>query len=150
MTPGPGLPESRRGRAETATDPPGLGNKPRVLCVEDDQDLAVLIQAVLAREGLEPVHARDGREAVAYIENNPPVAGVLLDILLPYLDGFQLIQKIRAQPGWQRVPILMLSAKVQQRDVLRALEAGANDYMLKPFDPAMLVTRLRRLLGTTP
>lgn len=132
----------------TAT--PGVGNKPRVLCVEDNQDLAVLVQAVLAREGLEPVHAGDGREAVTYIENNPPVAGVLLDILLPYVDGFQLIQKIRAQPGWQRVPILMLSAKAQQRDVLRALEAGANDYMLKPFDPAMLVARLRRLIGTAP
>lgn len=132
------------------TETPGVGNKPRVLCVEDNQDLAVLVQAVLAREGLEPVHAGDGREAVTYIENNPPVAGVLLDILLPYVDGFQLIQKIRAQPGWQRVPILMLSAKAQQRDVLRALEAGANDYMLKPFDPAMLVARLRRLIGTAP
>lgn len=132
------------------TAPPGAGNKPKVLCVEDNQDLAVLIQAVLAREGLEPVHAGDGREAAIYIENNPPVAGVLLDILLPYVDGFQLIQKIRARPGWQRVPIMMLSAKAQQRDVLRALEAGANDYMLKPFDPAMLVARLRRLIGAAP
>jgi len=124
----------------------GAGNKPRILCVEDNQDLAVLIQAVIAREGLEPVYARDGREAVQYIETHPPVAGVLLDILLPYVDGFQLVQKIRAQPGWQRVPILMLSAKSQQRDILRALEIGANDYMLKPFDPAALVARLRRLV----
>ncbi|MNL83724.1 Phosphate regulon transcriptional regulatory protein PhoB [compost metagenome] len=66
--------------------------------------------------------------------------------MLPYADGFQLVSQIRAKPNWESVPIVMLTAKSQEKDIVRALDAGANDYVLKPFQPQELMARLRRFL----
>jgi DNA-binding response OmpR family regulator len=116
------------------------------LIVEDDQSIAMLLRFILEREGFRVDHAADGREAQRLIASLPPPAVVLLDVMLPYADGFELIANIRAQPGWQKVPILMLSSKGSERDISRALDAGADDYMVKPFQPDELKARLRRQL----
>ncbi|MNT82340.1 Phosphate regulon transcriptional regulatory protein PhoB [compost metagenome] len=71
---------------------------------------------------------------------------ILLDVMLPYADGFQLVSQIRAKANWAEVPIVMLTAKSQEQDIVRALDAGANDYVLKPFQPQELMARLRRFL----
>jgi DNA-binding response OmpR family regulator len=73
---------------------------------------------------------------------------VLLDVMLPYVDGFEIIKLIRAQEGWQATPVLMLTAKNTERDTVRALDAGASDFIIKPFQPQELLARLRRFLKT--
>jgi DNA-binding response OmpR family regulator len=66
-------------------------------------------------------------------------------VMLPFFDGFQLVRILRAQPGWETVPVIMLTAKTQESDIVRALDAGANDYIVKPFQPKELLARVRRL-----
>ena len=89
--------------------------------------------------------ARDGREAKLIIEQSKPPDTVLLDVMLPFFDGFTLVQMARAQPAWENTPIIMLTAKTQEKDIVRALQAGANDYIVKPFQPAELLARVKRL-----
>ena len=120
--------------------------RPKVLVVEDDEDISYLIKFMLSRDGFEVITAFDGREASRIIEESPPPQLVLLDIMLPYIDGFQLITQIRNKPEWHGVPVVMLTAKTQERDIVRALDSGANDYVLKPFQPDELLARLHRLL----
>lgn len=114
------------------------------LVVEDDEHISHLLQFMLKREGYVVHAARDGREAKEFIENNPPPEIVLLDVMLPFFDGFTLVGILRSQPGWKTTPVIMLTAKTQERDIVRALDAGANDYILKPFQPAELLARVKR------
>jgi DNA-binding response OmpR family regulator len=67
--------------------------------------------------------------------------------MLPYIDGFELVKTIRAKADWNKVPIIMLTAKTMEQDIVRALDAGANDFILKPFQPNELLARLRRFLN---
>ena len=114
------------------------------LVVEDDEHIAHLLRFMLEREGYDVQHAADGREGLRLIETQPVPAVALLDVMLPFVDGFELVRRLRAQPGWAAVPVLMLTAKTQEKDIVRALDAGANDYVLKPFQPAELLARMRR------
>lgn len=118
--------------------------------VEDDEHIGLLLKFMLERAGYRVTLSRDGRAAQAHILASPPPAIVLLDVMLPFLDGFQLVGLVRAQPGWEQVPVIMLTAKTQERDIVRALDAGANDYILKPFQPDELLARLRRLVRPRP
>jgi DNA-binding response OmpR family regulator len=70
-----------------------------------------------------------------------------MDVMLPSLDGISLLKHLRAKPAWKDVPVLMMTAKSQEEDVLRAIDAGASDYVVKPFDPTELIMRIRRLVG---
>lgn len=118
---------------------------PSVLVVEDDEHIAHLLRFMLERSQYRVDLARDGRAARQYIESRPVPRVVLLDMMLPYIDGFELVSLLRQQPGWQAVPVIMLTAKTQEQDIVRALDAGANDYIVKPFQPNELMARLRRL-----
>ncbi|APX93351.1 two-component system response regulator [Halomonas sp. 1513] len=121
---------------------------PRILMVEDEEDIAFLIRFLLERNGYAVEHAADGRQALERLSE--PVADgdipdlVLLDIMLPYHDGLEILERLRAQPAWQAVPVLMLTAKAREADIVRALELGAEDYVTKPFQPDELLARLRR------
>ncbi|AEG93430.1 response regulator transcription factor [Ramlibacter tataouinensis] len=119
---------------------------PSALVVEDDEHIAHLLQFMLERQGYQVHLARDGRHGKELIETLPPPAFALLDVMMPFYDGFQLVTLLRAQPGWQAVPVIMLTAKTQERDIVRALEAGANDYVLKPFQPNELLARVKRFV----
>jgi len=116
-----------------------------VLVVDDDQDLAEMLGIVLNGAGIEVDLVSRGDEVMDVFRNNPPDL-VLLDIMLPGLDGIEVCRQIRAFSV--RVPIVMLTAKGDTHDVVLGLEAGADDYMVKPFKPSELValirTRLRR------
>lgn len=114
------------------------------LVVEDDEHIAQLLKFILERERFVVHLARDGREAKAFIEQNPPPAIVLLDVMLPFFDGFALVTILRAQPAWKIVPVIMLTAKTQEKDIVRALDEGASDYIVKPFQPAELLARIKR------
>jgi DNA-binding response OmpR family regulator len=118
---------------------------PRVLVIEDDEHIGQLLKFMLERESYAVHMMRDGRAAKAFIETEQPPAITLLDVMLPFFDGFQLVRILRAQPGWETVPVIMLTAKTQESDIVRALDAGANDYIVKPFQPKELLARVRRL-----
>lgn len=116
-----------------------------VLIVEDDDDLAAILRFLFERYGLAVERIADGRAAMERLASPAPHL-VLLDIMLPYIDGMELIQRLRDSPGWSAVPLVVLSARAREADIVRALELGADDYVLKPFQPDEVVARLRRLL----
>lgn len=128
-----------------ATDP-SAHQAPRLLVVEDDADISYVIRFMLEREGFAVELAHDGREAEARIAAGDPPALAVLDVMLPFVDGFQLLKKIRATAAWSAVPVIMLTAKSQEGDIVRALDAGASDYVVKPFQPEELLARVRRLV----
>jgi len=125
-----------------------LPEKPVVLLVEDEADIAHILTFVLEHEGCTVVHADDGLKAVEMIRTMPPPKLILLDIMLPRMDGMLVIPYIRSRPGWEEVPIVMLTAKAGTEDVFRAIDSGANSYITKPFQPIELMARLRTFLGT--
>ena len=117
-----------------------------VLVVDDDQDLAEMLGIVLNGAGIDVDLVGRGDEALEAFRNNPPDL-VLLDVMLPGLDGIEVCKQIRAE---SMVPIVMLSAKGDTHDVVRGLEAGADDYMVKPFrHQTELVARIRTRLRRT-
>jgi len=114
-----------------------------VMVVDDDQDLAEMLGIVLTSAGIDVNLVSRGDEVLEVFRNNPPDL-VLLDVMLPGMDGIEVCRLIRAE---SMVPIVMLSAKGDTLDVVRGLEAGADDYMLKPFKhPSELVARIRTRL----
>lgn len=121
--------------------------KPKVLMVEDEEDTASLLRFLLERANYRVVHAKDGRNAQELVDTMPLPDIVLLDVMLPFLSGLQVLTYIRSKVEWEKVPIVMLTADGSEHDIKRALETGANDYMLKPFNPRELTTRLKRFLG---
>jgi len=123
-----------------------MNAKPTVLVVEDDVHIAQVLTFMLERQGYRVVYAGDGRAAVQQIVSSPVPDLVLLDVMLPFVDGFEVLGLIRAREGWQTVPVLMLTAKNGEQDTVRALDAGANDFIIKPFQPLELLARLRRYL----
>ena len=115
---------------------------PRVLVVDDDTALAEMIGIVLRTEGFEPAFCADGAGALAAFRETRPDL-VLLDLMLPGVDGIEVCGRIRAESG---TPIIMLTAKGDTADVVRGLESGADDYMVKPFAAPELAARVRALL----
>jgi DNA-binding response OmpR family regulator len=120
--------------------------KPCALVVEDDEQIAHILRFILQREGFEVQVAADGRRAEALIDSLPPPAIVTLDVMLPHADGYALLARIRARADWQAVPVVLLTARSQEKDIVRALDGGANDYLVKPFRPDELRARVRRLV----
>ncbi len=118
----------------------------RILVVDDDTALAEMLGIVLRSEGFEPHFAADGSQALEAFRSLRPDL-VLLDLMLPGVDGIQVCTSIRQESG---VPIIMLTAKSDTEDVVRGLESGADDYVVKPFDPKELVARVRTRLRPTP
>jgi two-component system response regulator MtrA len=117
----------------------------RILVVDDDVALAEMISIVLRGEGYIPIQAFDGKQALELFPEAKPDL-VLLDVMLPGLDGIQVCSAIREMSG---VPVIMLTAKGDTTDVVRGLESGADDYVVKPFNPKELVARIRTRLRPT-
>jgi len=125
-----------------------LANKKTVLIVEDDDTISYLLDFLLSREGLTVVAATDGQKAHNLIEEIDPPSLVLLDVMLPFIDGFELIKHIRSLSNWKEVPVIMLSSKSHEKDIILALNSGANDYVVKPFQPQELLARINRFIQT--
>lgn len=114
----------------------------RILVVDDDKALAEMLGLVLKGEGFDLTFAADGNEAItAFTQTKPDL--VLLDLMLPGVDGIEVCKRIRANAG---TPIIMLTARSDTGDVVRGLEAGADDYVVKPFNPVELIARIRARL----
>lgn len=121
----------------------------RILVVEDDAFMASLLRFLLERQGVNVIVRSDGRAAIDSLQGDALFDAVLLDLRLPQVSGMEVLAKVRALPAWARTPVLVLSALDAGAEVAAALDAGANDYMTKPFNPEELLARLRRLLPAT-
>ena len=120
--------------------------RPLVLVAEDDEDILALVVFDLEDEGYEVLTARDGQEAVALaLERHPDL--ILLDVAMPGLDGYEVTRRLRADESTRATPVVLLTARAQVKDVIAGFEAGANDYVTKPFRPDELRTRLHAALG---
>jgi len=115
---------------------------PRILVVDDDQALAEMLGIVLRKEDLDVAHCADGGRALAMFRDYRPDL-VLLDVMLPTINGVEVCRQVRAESG---VPIVMLTARTDSQDVVAGLEAGADDYVVKPFKPQELLARVRARL----
>jgi DNA-binding response OmpR family regulator len=120
---------------------------PRLLIVEDDVHMAYLLGYLAEKERFAVEHIADGRQAVERIDRGDAVDLVLLDVMLPYTDGFELLSRLRGHAAWQKVPVIILTSRTREHDSVRALGLGADDYLTKPFSPAELVARIRRRIG---
>lgn len=118
--------------------------RPTALIVEDNEHVIYLLEFMLEREGFRVTSCTDGRQAADFIAASKPVDVVLLDLVLPYRDGFEILSQIRGDKKWRDVPVVVLSARTMERDVVRGLEAGANDYVGKPYNPRELLARVKR------
>lgn len=128
-------------RVETALD-----ERPLVLVADDDDDIRALVSFRLERSGYAVLTARDGEEALDLaLEHRPRLA--VLDVMMPKLDGYQLTRRLRELEETRRMPVILLTARAQEADVARGFEAGADDYVRKPFSPQELRARVQAILG---
>jgi len=119
----------------------------KILIVDDEPNILISLEYLMQREGFEVSVARDGLQAIAAIENNPPDL-VLLDVMMPGKTGLEVCQHVRAQDRLREVCIVMLTAKGRETDVAKGLALGANAYITKPFSTRDLVAQVRKLLQT--
>jgi twitching motility two-component system response regulator PilH len=119
--------------------------KPQVLVIEDDDQTALFIRHFLETSGFDVRVAADGKDAAAMIERSDPPSVVTLDIDLPHASGDELMLKIKTTPGWERVPVIMVTATPKTDDSTWAVKKGAKAYLVKPFKPEELVETVRRL-----
>ena len=121
-------------------------SEPRTILIADDEPLMTeLLEFRLGARGYKTVVAHDGREALAKLDEARPDA-VVLDAMMPVHDGFEVLRRMRANQAYADIPVIMLTARRGEQDVLGALELGANDYLVKPFMPEELLMRLGRLI----
>ncbi|WP_324260444.1 response regulator [Altererythrobacter sp. H2] len=116
-----------------------------ILVADDEPLMRELLEFRLAQRDYHPVTAADGREALARLEDSSPDA-VVLDAMMPVHDGFEVLRRMRASCQHAHTPVIMLTARRGEKDIVEALEIGASDYLVKPFMPEELLARLARLL----
>lgn len=133
-----------RSPERTATSP---GNTPLVLIVEDDMGLAKFVKYLLESEGMNTRLAANREEIVNQLRCIPLPDLVLLDVMLPDTDGFNVLLKMREHPVFKNMPLLMLTAKATREAVLAGLAGGANGYITKPFNPEALIMAVKAVLG---
>jgi two-component system phosphate regulon response regulator PhoB len=144
------------GRAAVAPMPPpnpGARGRKRILVVDDEQDLVDLITYNLQRNGYDALTASNGAEALEVAQREMPDL-VILDLMLPEIDGTEVARRLKSDPRTAVIPIIMLTAKSEETDVVVGLTLGADDYITKPFSPKILLARLntvlRRIDGVQP
>ena len=119
--------------------------KPVILIVEDEAAIVAVLRYNLEKEGFEIIEAKDGEEGLMVLSERA-VDLVLLDWMLPYLSGIEVCRQIRRRPETRTLPVIMLTARGEEGDRVRGLNAGADDYVSKPFSPAEIVARIRAVL----
>jgi two-component system alkaline phosphatase synthesis response regulator PhoP len=116
----------------------------KVLVCDDERHIVRLIQVNLERQGYQVVTAFDGKEGLEKIRSEKPNL-VVLDVMMPYMDGFEVLKAIRREPETENLPVIMLTAKAQDKDVFEGYHYGADMYLTKPFNPMELVTFVKRI-----
>jgi len=122
----------------------------RVMVVEDEPENRLFIGLMLRTEGYEVVEAEDGPTAFRILEGGAHPDLILLDVMMPGLNGWQVFQRLREDPTAARIPVVMLTALAQRADVERAVELGVDGYLTKPFEPADLIHTIEEALTHRP
>jgi DNA-binding response OmpR family regulator len=117
----------------------------KILLADDEEDIKTIVKFYLESRGYEVVTAYDGLDAIAMAESEKPDL-ILLDVMMPVLDGYEVARQLRANIATRGIPIVMLSAASQAESVKKGLEAGARDYIVKPFEPHMLEELIQNIL----
>jgi len=140
------LPQDKQRMLErlNSSDEDLVGRK--VLLVDDDARNIFALSSILERRGMQVLTATTGREAIALLESTPDVSIILMDIMMPEMDGYETMAVIRDKPGFRKLPIVALTAKAMKGDRERCLEAGASDYLAKPVNTEQLLSALRMWL----
>lgn len=121
-------------------------SKKRVLITDDDPNLVESLTFVFSKEGYETDSAKNGEEAIAKVHQSKP-ALMFLDIMMPKKNGYEVCQELKSSPDFSDIYIIMLTAKGQAEDRVKALESNADEFITKPFSLAELVKRVHQLLG---
>ncbi len=140
------LPEHKRKTLERLHDSDEDLIGKRVLVVDDDVRNIFALASVLERRGMSVLTANTGHEAIAMLQDTPEVAIVLMDIMMPEMDGYETMREIRREPADRRLPIIALTAKAMVGDREKCLQAGASDYLAKPVNTEQLISALRMWL----
>src|SRR5262245_59460962 len=117
----------------------------KMLVVEDELEIAELLRFHLQREGFDVRVTQSGRTALTQVESNPPDL-ILLDLMLPDLDGLEVCRRLKRRNESRQIPILIVSAKGEEADIVAGIELGADDYITKPFSPRVLIARVKNIL----
>lgn len=120
----------------------------KILVCDDERHIVKLIQVNLERQGYEVVTAFNGKEGLEKIRAEKPSC-VVLDVMMPYMDGFEVLKNIRRDPALEKLPVIMLTAKAQDKDVFEGYHYGADMYLTKPFNPMELVTFVKRIVSSS-
>ncbi len=119
----------------------------KILAVDDEKHIVRLVQVNLERAGYTVVTANDGKEALQKVaEENPDL--VVLDVMMPYMDGFEVLQNLRRSPATRDIPVIMLTAKAQDADVFKGWQSGVDCYLTKPFNPMELLSFVKRIFDS--
>jgi HAMP domain-containing protein/CheY-like chemotaxis protein/GAF domain-containing protein len=137
------LPESKRRMLEQLHDADALFVGKKVLIVDDDVRNVFALTSALEARGMEVLYAENGREGIEALQGSPDVDLVLMDVMMPELDGYETTQAIREQPEFEKLPIIALTAKAMKGDRERSIAAGASDYITKPVDTDQLLSLMR-------
>ena len=123
-----------------------MSARPLVVCADDDEDILSLVTLRLERAGFEVAQAMDGEQAVETVRARRPSLAIL-DVMMPKRTGYEVLAELRADPSLAGLKVILLSARVQEADVERGLDAGADAYLAKPFKAPELVAKVQELLG---
>lgn len=119
--------------------------RPKILIIDDDEVVARVLQPTLSENGFSPIFAMDGKEGLERIKADKP-AVIILDRSMPVMDGHEVLRKIKDDNTINKIPIMMLTADKDTEDIKKCIALGANDYVVKPFTPNNIISRLRRLI----
>ena len=118
----------------------------KIVLAEDEPQIARLVEFKLKKEGYQVTWKENGEEALEAIKAEEPDL-VILDVMMPVMDGYEVLRRLKEDENLKSIPVIMLTARAQERDVVKGIDLGAEDYITKPFHPAELLARVKRILG---
>jgi two-component system alkaline phosphatase synthesis response regulator PhoP len=119
--------------------------KARILIVDDEEDILELLKYNISKEGFDVISAENGEEGLALAHSHAPDL-IVLDLMMPGIDGLDVCKKLKAEDDTRAIPVIMLTAKGTESDIIVGLELGADDYVSKPFSPKVLMARIKSVL----
>ena len=121
-----------------------MARQKKILAVDDERHIVRLVQVNLERAGYQVVSAFDGKEALKKVESEKPDL-IVLDVMMPHMDGFEVLKRLKSEDKTKNIPVVMLTAKAQDADVFRGWASGVDCYLTKPFNPIELLTFVKRI-----
>jgi len=121
-------------------------NQKKILAVDDDPDILRLLEIVLKRAGFNVITAKSGFDALSYLQTDMPEI-MLLDIAMPGMNGFEVLAKIKSDEKLKAIPVIMVTAHNQKEEIVKAVQSGAQNYVVKPFDSKELIARIKKTIG---